>query len=489
VLKLFYIGKFTAGLLILSQIITNILTVGIISRVGGIAFVGDWVLLLAFFAIGMVVEGGITTYVSRLASQKDIEKAKNALLSLSIFMIISVSSLVLVFFVLSFLHSDILIYGLAFAAGLVCAASKWLLASSLAEGRLFYLHGASIARHSLILFGIMFASFILRDRAWGSFVLSGVLFSSAILELIISYTISRSWLIEASEIRIGVYSIRDWYNYSKGFKLLTFSQALQEPIWRFLLGGLFGAVALGNFAISLRLPQIIKTFSAEALRGLVPIVARLATLDDVQQRSTAGPFLTNIIPIQFALVAPPIAFIFFYAPGIIELWLGDGNPEAAAGARIFGISALISTFSGPAFWILQALGREAVILRGTIINFIIVVFLGFALMVGYNNAISAFAASFVIAQVVVGILLFEEVRKTSIFDIMFSMPAMGGMISILSLSFGVNWILVGYLDRSHPLYEVVLALLINAALVGFCFLGIWSISTRFTGPNQSNDGS
>ncbi len=158
----------------------------------------------------------------------------------------------------------------------------------------------------------------------------------------------------------------------RGWQLSAISwlSAIWEPLLRVVIGSVAGLPAVGVFEIAMKIISTLRNAIATGFGSLLPALAQLHRLGD---REGIIKIIRESLYYLLGVGVGALGFFAMTADKILYLWLGELPEGAVFATRIIAVWSIIGLLGVPYYYLLQAVGRQAIISFGVIIQIIFLV--------------------------------------------------------------------------------------------------------------------
>lgn len=351
----------------------NVLLIAYLARIGGIELVGYWTLLGAVTLAVMMLDFGSVNALTYRIAKYGLESVVPVLHRLVALAALLGVALAIVLFSASMLREAV-VQGVVLAAlaSLLQLVSNWLIAIRMGRQQQYWFNIKTIMRVIVQAIAVV-AAFEFGLVITEVFALGLALVLGGLAELAMAYLLT----FREFSFRGTSAPLKTLGELVGGFGITDLSQRANQPLSQLLAAQLLGTGAVGVFTVALRIPSVLNQSLNEALKSLLPSLAKMLGNGD---REDAIRLLRDSIAIQLTLVIPAGLILFTHAPVIIEIWLGDIDPSIVSAMRIFTAALILDALSAPFHWTAQAAGQANLLGKIGLAVLILVLSLGYFVM-------------------------------------------------------------------------------------------------------------
>lgn len=373
-----------------SNAAVNFLLIGYFARVGGIELVGHWAFLGAVMLAVMILDFGSVNALTYRIAKDGLDNVACVLRQL--LRLAALTAAVLALGLAGAVQfADEIVQGslLAGLAALLQLASSWLVAIRMGRQQQYWFNIKTIIRVMvqasaavmLLQRGLPFPDILVFGMA---LVLGG--FAELLMAVLLTF---REFSLRGAGASFA--SVRKLI---VGFSITDIGQRAYQPLSQLLVAQLLGAAAVGIFTVALRIPVVVNQALNEALRALLPSLAKMLSHGDL---NNAIRLLRDSVATQLILVVPAGIFLLAHAPHIIGVWLGQSDPAIVSAIRLFTAALIVSALGTPFHWAAQA-GGQASLLGKVGLGVMVFVLVAGAIMMTVTGDILNFALVYAIGQ-------------------------------------------------------------------------------------------
>ena len=327
----------------------NFALIGYFARLGGLELVGQWALLGAIILNVMILDLGSVNALTYKIARDGVEAAAPSIRRLICLAMRAAILPIALGVAALWAHAPLLLgASLAALAALLQLSSNWLIAIRMGRQQQYWFNAKTILR-VLVQAAAAVIGISVVDAA-PIVILGLALLFGGMAEFALA-----SILVRGEHVATGsLAALKDLRKLTAGFGITDVAQRSYQPLTQLLVANTLGASALGVFTVGLRIPVVVNQSLNEALRILLPSLARILAQGD---RSTAIRLIRDSVVIQLVLVVPAGVFLFCHAGPIIALWLGDSGAQIVIAVRVFSAALIFVAIGTPFHWVAQAEGN------------------------------------------------------------------------------------------------------------------------------------
>ncbi len=138
-------------------------------------------------------------------------------------------------------------------------------------------------------------------------------------------------------------TLKIFFRFGTHLQIISFLSLLMNSLDRIFISRLLPLDSLGLYEAGRKLPNCGLMLSGALSGTLMPVVAHLGGNQEKQRVSQVYLMATRYLMI---LTAIPFAFLMFFTPQLIYVWLGNGYIQVATIAQVLALGTLVNLFTG-----------------------------------------------------------------------------------------------------------------------------------------------